>query len=154
MPTWFYSIRDIDPSKTVKCAKREIRISPKDAREVCNTIKGMKIEDAKKMLEDVIVMKKVIPIKHYKGGVPHKQQDAKFYAGRYPIKATDEILKLLTELEANAEHKGLDIEKLIIIHAATHRGRKIKKYIPRAFGRGSPYFDTLTHVELACHEGK
>ena len=154
MPTWLYSIRDIDPSKTVKCAKREIRISPKVAREVCNAIKGMKIEDAKKLLEDVIAMKKAIPYRHYKGGISHKQQDDKFYAGRYPVKATNEILNLLTELEANAEHKGLDIEKLIIIHAASHRGRKIKKYIPRAFGRGSPNFDTLTHVELACHEGK
>ena len=154
MPTWLYSIRDIDPSKTVKCAKREIRISPKAAREVCNTIKGMKIEDAKKFLEDIIAMKKTIPFRRYKSGVGHKQQDAKFYAGRYPIKATNEILELLTELEANAEHKGLDMEKLIITHAVSHRGRKIKKYIPRAFGRGSPSFDTLTHVELACHEGK
>ncbi len=112
----------------------------------------MNAEDAKKYLEDVISKKRAIPYRRYKKETPHRGQENKFYAGRYPVKAANKILGLLEELEANAEYKGLNTEKLKITHAAAHRGRKIKKYIPRAFGRSSPYFDTLTHVELVCSE--
>ncbi len=152
MPTWLYSIKDLDVSKTVKCAGREYRISSKSATEICRAIKGMNAEDAKKYLEDVISKKRAIPYRRYKKETPHRGQENKFYAGRYPVKAANKILGLLEELEANAEYKGLNTEKLKITHAAAHRGRKIKKYIPRAFGRSSPYFDTLTHVELVCSE--
>lgn len=154
MPTWLYSTKELDPSKTVKCAGREYRISPKAAREVCNTIKGMSVKDAKKLLEDVIAKKRSIPFRRYKKGIPHRRQEDAFYAGRYPVKVANQILKLLIELESNAEFKGFNTDKLKITHAVTHRGRKIKKYFPRAFGRGSPNFDTMTHVELACYESK
>ncbi len=63
------------------------------------------------------------------------------------------ILKLVEELEANAEYRGLDVEKVKIIHAATQRGMKLRNYIPRAHGRSSPYFNTLAHVELVGFEG-
>jgi large subunit ribosomal protein L22 len=68
------------------------------------------------------------------------------------VKAADRILRLLRELEANAEYKGLDIENLKIIHAVSHRGRKIRAYTPRAFGRASPSFETLSHVEIVGYE--
>lgn len=152
MPEWGYSIQDLDPDKTVKCSGRELRISPKAAAEVCRAIKGMKLDEAKRFLEEVIKMKRPVPFKRYKKEVPHRRMDEKWYAGRYPVKAAKKILKLLEELEANAEYKGMDVENLIIIHAASQRGRKIKKYIPRAFGRATPYFETLTHVELVGYE--
>lgn len=152
MPEWGYSIQDLDPDKTVKCSGRELRISPKAATEVCRAIKGMKLDEAKRFLEEVIKMKRPVPFRRYKKEVPHRRMDEKWYAGRYPVKAAKRILKLLEELEANAEYKGMDVENLIIIHAASQRGRKIKKYIPRAFGRATPYFETLTHVELVGYE--
>jgi len=58
------------------------------------------------------------------------------------------MLKLLDGLEANAEFKGIDLDRARIVHAAAHRGRRIRKYIERAFGRSSPYDRTLTHIEL------
>lgn len=152
MPEWEYSIKELDPARTVKCAGRELRISPKAATEICRTIKGMKLDDAKKLLEEVIAKKRAIAYRRYKKEVPHKNLQEKWYAGRYPVKAAKKILKLLEELEANAEYKGLDVEKLRIIHAASQRGMKIKKYIPRAFGRSSPSFETLTHIELVGYE--
>jgi large subunit ribosomal protein L22 len=54
--------------------------------------------------------------------------------------------------ETNAEFKGLDIERLRIIHASAYPGMKIKRYVQRAFGRSSPRFTTLTHVELILEE--
>lgn len=151
MPTWGYSVKGLDPARTVKCAGREMRISPKAATEICKAIKGMNLADAKKLLEDVAEKKRSIPYRHYHKEVPHKGNQG-FHAGRYPVKAANRIRRLLEELEANAEYRGLDTEKLRITHAASHRGMKVRKYTPRAFGRASPSFNTLTHVELVGYE--
>ncbi|NHW44659.1 MAG: 50S ribosomal protein L22, partial [Candidatus Verstraetearchaeota archaeon] len=53
----------------------------------------------------------------------------------------------------NAENKGLDVERLVIVHAAAHKGPVIRKYIPRAFGRATPFFQQLVHIEVAVKEG-
>ena len=152
MPTWGYSIKGLNPEKTAIASGRDLRISPKAAREICLTIKNMRLEDAKKFLEEVIAGKKAVPFKRHKKEVPHRRGLQGWYAGKYPKKASKEILKVLNALEANAEEKGLDVEKLRIIHAAAQRGTKIRKYIPRAFGRSTPYFQQLTHVEFAVEE--
>ncbi|MCD6529901.1 50S ribosomal protein L22 [Candidatus Bathyarchaeota archaeon] len=148
MPEWGYSITDIDPYTMVKASGREVSISHKAAREICKTIKGMKLEVAKDFLQKVILKKAPVPFRRYKKKVAHQRGLQKFYAGRYPVKAAKEILKVLENAEANAEYKGLDTEGLYIIHASAYPGIKRKKFIPRAFGRSSPYFDTLCHIEL------
>ena len=58
MPKWGYSITELDPDKTVKASGRGLRISPKHAREICKTIKGMKLYQAKGYLSQVIQKKK------------------------------------------------------------------------------------------------
>jgi large subunit ribosomal protein L22 len=78
--------------------------------------------------------------------------DEAWYAGRYPVKAAKAFLFLLEELEANAEYKGLDVDRLRIVHAATQRGMKSQRYISRAMGRASPYINTMVHVELMGYE--
>ncbi len=74
------------------------------------------------------------------------------YAGRYPVKAAQAILKIVDSLEANSEDIGLDITRLKITHAASQKARVLKRYIPRAFGRSSPHFDHLCHIELIAQE--
>lgn len=152
MPEWGYSVKGLDPDKTVKCAGRELKMSPKAAVEICHTIRGMKIGEAKTLLEQVIKKRRPIAFRRYKKKVAHKSLPEKTFAGRYPVKTADRILRLLRELEANAEYKGLDIENLKIIHAVSHRGRKIRAYTPRAFGKASPSFETLSHVEIVGYE--
>jgi large subunit ribosomal protein L22 len=75
-------------------------------------------------------------------------------AGRYPTKAAKRILALLEELQSNAEYKGLDVDRLRIVHAASQRGMKLRNYVPRAFGRSSPSYNTLTHIELIGYEAQ
>jgi len=152
MPRWGYSVGWIDPERTAKASGRELRISPKHAREVCKTIKGMMLEDAKKFLEDVIAMRRPVPFRRYKKKVPHRRGLQGFCTGRFPVKAARYILRLLEQVEANAEFKGLNTEKLKIIHAAAYPGMKLKKFFPRAFGRSSPNFEVLTHVEIVVQE--
>jgi large subunit ribosomal protein L22 len=62
------------------------------------------------------------------------------------------VYEVLSNCESNAEYKGLDTEKLRIIHAATFQGRKMRRYIERAHGRSTPYFKTLTHIEIVLQE--
>jgi large subunit ribosomal protein L22 len=152
MPTWRYSITGLDPDRTAIASGRDLRISPKAAREICTYVKGRRLAEAKQILEEVTVKERPIPFKRYNKLIPHRRGVPGFYAGRYPVKAAREILKVLDQVEANAEFKGLLVDRLKIIHIVAHRGRQIRKYIPRAFGRSTPYFDMLTHVEVAVRE--
>ena len=152
MPSWKYSVQGLDPDRTAIASGRDLRISPKAAREICRYINGMNLERAKETLQDVIELKSPIPYRRHKKKVAHRRGVEGFDAGRFPQKAAGEILKLLDSVEANAEFKGLYTDRLKIIHIAAHRARVIRNYIPRAFGRSSPYFNYLTHIEVAVEE--
>jgi len=41
---------------------------------------------------------------------------------------------------------------LKIIHAAAHRGPVLRGYIPRAFGRATPFNEQTTHIEIVVEE--
>ena len=154
MPKWGYSIipEELDPEKTAKASGREIKVSRKAAREVCRAIKGMMLSTAKTYLRDVIEKKKAIPFRRYKKKVGHHRGLDKTFAGRYPVKTSQKILHVLEAAEANAENKGLDVERLRIFHAAAYPGIKIKRYMPRAQGRASPKYETTTHIEIVLDE--
>ncbi len=152
MPKWGYSLLGLDPERTAKASGRELRVSHKAAREVCNTVKGMYLDEAKAFLGQVILQKKPIPFHRFKKKVGHRHGLQKAFAGRYPVKAARGVLEVLEGAEANAEYKGLNIERLRIIHASAYPGMKIKGYIPRAFGRSSPRFETLCHIELVLEQ--
>ena len=154
MPKWGYSIisEELDPEKTVKASGREVRVSHKHAREVCNTIKGMMLTKAKDYLRDVMEKKKAVPFRRYSKKAGHRRGLEKASAGRYPIKAAAKIIKILEGAQANAENKGLDVDRLRIIHSAAYPGMKVKRFTPRAHGRASPKVDTLTHVEIVLAE--
>jgi large subunit ribosomal protein L22 len=155
MPKWGYSISNLDPEKTVKSAGRELRVSHKHAREVCTAIKGMTLEQARNYLNRVVTKKQPVPFRRYRKKLGHRHgvgQGA--YAARYPIKTAKKVLQILAGAEANAEFKGLDTERLHIIHASAHPGMKLERSIPRAMGRSTPKIQTLTHIELVLEEAE
>ncbi|MCW4018049.1 MAG: 50S ribosomal protein L22 [Candidatus Bathyarchaeota archaeon] len=154
MPKWGYSIitQQLDPEKTVIASGREVRVSHKHTREVCRTIKGMMLTKAKEYLLDVAEKKKAVPFRRYQKKAGHRHGLDHAFAGRYPIKAATQVLKVLKNAEANAENKSLDIDRLQIIHAAAYPGMKVKRYTPRAHGRASPKYNTLSHIEIALGE--
>ena len=154
MPKWGYSIIEemLNPEKTAKASGRELKVSHKAAREVCRAIKGMMLNNAKEYLRDVSAKKKAIPYTRYKKKLPHRHGLIKTFAGRYPVKASEQILDVLNSAQSNAENKGLDVDRLRIIHAAAYQGMKLKRYAPRAHGRASPKYDTTTHIEIVLDE--
>jgi large subunit ribosomal protein L22 len=154
MPKWGYSIieEELDPEKTAKASGREIRVSHKSAREICRTIKGMTLAKAKTYLRDVTEKRKAVPFRRYKKKLGHRHGLDKAFAGRYPVKTAQKILHVVEGAEANAENKGLDLDRLSVLHAAAYPGIKIKRYTPRAHGRASPKYETTTHIEIVLDE--
>jgi len=154
MPKWGYSIiqETLDPEKTAKASGRELKVSHKAAREVCRAVRGMTLSAAKEYLRDVMVKKKAIPYTRYKKKLGHRHGLVRSFAGRYPIKASEQILHVIEAAESNAENKGLDVDRLRIMHAAAYQGMKIKRFTPRAHGRASPKYNTTTHVEIVLDE--
>ncbi len=152
MPSWNYSIRGLDPDRTAIASGRDLRISPKAAREVCRHIRGMRLDKAKEILEQVIELKTPIPYRRHNKKVAHRKGAQGYDAGRFPKKAAGEILKLLDSVESNAEFKGLYTDRLKIVHINAQRARVLRNYMPRAFGRSSPHFNHLTHIEVAVEE--
>lgn len=147
MPRFGYSFKVDGP-----CARaygKEMRISPKDAVEVCRAIKGMRLAEAKKYLQDVIEMKRAVRFTLHRKKVPHRRGVG---SGAYPVKAASEILKLLENAEANAVYRGLDPEKLRIVHASAYKGITIPGILPRAFGRATRFDKPLTNAELILKE--
>jgi large subunit ribosomal protein L22 len=152
MPLYKYSFQRYDPLLHIRASGREVDVSPKNAREVCKAINGMFLNDAKTYLEAVKEKEAAVPLRRYKRGSAHRSEINGFHAGAYPIKAAAKVLEVLGNLEANAEFKGRDLDRLKIIHAAALRGRMNRAYTPRAQGRSSPSFNTLVHIELVATE--
>lgn len=137
--------------RSAKAFLWEANISPKKSMEICRELRGKNIQDAKKLLEDIIAMKKPIPYKRYKRDVPHRKGKG-IMAGRYPVKPASEILKLIKGAESNARYKGLDIDALIIMHCSAHRGRILKGRMPRARGRSTDWNEQTTNVQIILEE--
>ncbi|MCW3984427.1 MAG: 50S ribosomal protein L22 [Candidatus Bathyarchaeota archaeon] len=154
MPKWGYSIINemLNPEKTAKASGRELKISHKAAREVAKAIKGMDLAQAKDFLRDVVAKKRPVPYTRFTKKLGHKGGMQKRCVGRYPVKTAEQVLRVLQAAQANAENKGLDVDRLRVMHSAAYQGVKLKRYTPRAHGRASPKYDVLTHVEIVLEE--
>ncbi|ALL01065.1 50S ribosomal protein L22P [Pyrodictium delaneyi] len=154
MPTWHYSVR-VDEERSAKAMVWDAPISYKKIVELARVIRGMRLEEARKFLERVAAGKEPIPVRRYARKQAHHRGLAARYKwpiGRYPVKAARILLKLLDNVANNAEVKGLDTEKLRIVHIAVHKGRVLKRWMPRAFGRSTPRFKKYSHIEVVVAE--
>ena len=138
-----------DKETMARAYGKELKISPKAGNEICRKIRGMVVEDAIELLEDVIILKRSIPYKRYNKCVPHRKEGA---AGRFPVKASKQILKVIEAAIANAEHRDElghpDRDELKISTAAAYKGRILPGWIQRAHGRATPFNEETTNVEI------
>ena len=151
MGRYDYAFQNFDSTRHVRASIREKKISHKHAREVATALKGLTIEKARDYMISVVAKDRAVPFRRFKNQVGHRS-DPGMMSGRYPEKTAKEFLKLLDNLESNAEYKGMDIDRLKIINATAHKGVLIKRFIPRAQGRATDKNDVLTHVELVAQE--
>ena len=70
--------------------------------------------------------------------------------GRYPVKATREIIKLINSAMDNARHQfeDVDAEEMTISHIAAHRGQIKRGFMPRARGRATPKNHYRVNLEI------
>jgi len=101
-------------------------ISPKQSIEICNFLRGKKLERVKKELAEVLNEKTAIPFKRFTDGIGHKPGN--LTSGRYPKKACGEILKMLNSAQANAQFKGLSSADLVVRHIIAQRASKVWHY--------------------------
>lgn len=151
MPSWGYSYA-AQGEKEAMASGRDLRVSFKEMVELLREIRGKKLSEAYKILDDVISLKRPIPFRRYNGGVPHRRGLSGFKAGRYPVKAAKLVRKILKSAEHNAMGKDLDPDSLYVKHAAAQMGMKLRRFFPRAYGRATPKIEQLVHVEIVLEE--
>ena len=88
-------------------------------------------------------MKHPIAFRRHKLKVGHRSELVGFPSGSYPVRPAKSILGVLRNLQANCEFKGLDPDRVQLIHSAALAGRVIKDFVPRAHGSSSPNFHIL-----------
>ena len=145
-----YSRKIEDESNIAKAMGTDLNIPFKHAIVICDKLRGMKIEDAISLLEAVVALEKSIPFKRFNTGVGHRPKSEEFKVGKYPQKAASKFLRILRNLEGNADFKGLDIENLKIIHAAAQKGLSRKKIAPK--GRWKRWVTQLVNVQIIAEE--
>ena len=112
-----------------------VPISTKQSAAICRFIKRKKIQQAIKELEEVVKIKKSIPMK---GEIPHRK--GKMMSGRFPEKAAKHFIILLKSLASNSIQDGL--EDPIIVEAVANIGA-------RPFGRAG-IRRKRTHIKIVA----
>jgi len=108
----------------VRAILRYAKISPTKARQVLRLIQGMKAGDALYQLKFI------------------------------PKKAARIVEGVLKSALANAEQKGLDLDKLYIKKAVADEGPIYKKWLPRAHGRATMMRKRTSHITIELQERK
>jgi ribosomal protein L22(archaeal)/L17(eukaryotic/archaeal) len=138
-----------DPDISAKARAQDQPISPKFAREVAGMIRGMKVNTAVMMLEEVIEETRPVPLKRYNKRVSHKKGVG---PGRYPVKASKAILGVVKSAMSNAEYKGLDVSNMAISTISIARGQTIPGHMPRAQGRATQWNQETANIEVIIEE--
>merc|ERR1712138_91176 len=139
-------------AESCKARGSHLRVHFKNTRETCHAIKGMDLKKAQSYLQHVIEKKEAIPFRRYCGGVGRTAQAKNAGStngqARWPKKAAEFVLNLLSNAEANAELKSLEIDKLFVSHIQVNRAVQNRRRTYRAHGRINPYMSHPCHVEL------
>jgi large subunit ribosomal protein L22 len=120
-----YSAKEYNKENMARVFGRSLPISLKQSIEICNFIRNRNVNYAKNVLNRVINHKQAIPFKRFNANTGHKKKIA---AGRYPKKASMEILKLVNSVEANAQFKGLNTSNLVITHINANKASKVMHF--------------------------
>jgi large subunit ribosomal protein L22 len=110
----------IEDNKIAKASAKYLRLSPKKARRVLNQIRGYSYQDALMILEFM------------------------------PYRACNPIWQVLNSAVANAENNlSLNRQNLIIKSAFVDKGPTLKRFRPRAQGKGFPIKKPTCHISIS-----
>ena len=140
-----YSAKNYNKENMARAIGKSLPISFKQSIEICNFIRNENVNYAKTVLSRVMEHKQPIPFKRFNMDVGHKK--GSIAAGRYPKKASIEILNLINHVEANAQFKGLNTAYLVITHINANKSSKVMH-----FGRKRSRESKRTNVEIVVQE--
>merc|ERR1712057_109447 len=147
-----YSQAAENEAESCKAKGSHLRVHFKNTRETCLAIKGMMLKKAQSYLQHVIEHKEAVAFRRYCGGVGRTSQAKNAGAtngqARWPKKSAEFVLNLLTNAEANAELKSLDMDRLFISHIQVNKAQQQRRRTYRAHGRINPYMSSPCHVEM------
>ena len=101
---------------------KSVPVSTKYSMAICRFIKHKTIEKAIKDLEEVVALRKAVPMK---GEIPHRK--GKIMSGRFPKRASESFIMLLKSLLGNANNHDVDepvISEAIANQASRPFGRR------------------------------
>ena len=136
--------------------------------EICRTVRGMTAGAAVRKLEKVLLIDsdrpdirakaEAIPYRLGSGNKKRKRSGPSMVGhrkggmgpGRYPVKASRVVIKLLNSAMDNArhQHEDIDAEDMFITHIAAHRGTIKRCFMPRARGRATPKNHYQVNLEV------
>merc|ERR1712188_280326 len=139
-------------AESCKAKGSNLRVHFKNTRETAQAIKGMMLRKAVAYLTHVVEHKEAIPFRRYCGGLGRTSQAKNAGStngqARWPKKSAEFVLNLLSNAEANAELKSLDMDKLFIAHIQVNKAVQNRRRTYRAHGRINPYMSHPCHVEV------
>ena len=144
-----YTYRSESGVNVARARGIELPISPKKTYEVLNAIRGLPVESARTLLEEVVALKRAVPFRRYNQETAHHRGVG---PARYPKKVAKSVLSVLRNAEENAEYDGLDAERLYVKVASSARGRIRIARMPRAHGHPDPWNEQTTNVEIVLGE--
>lgn len=152
-----FNSKEVDnETKATKARGTHLRVHYKHCREIAHAILGRGLENARQYLENVLVYKDAIPFTKYRGGIGRHSIAKKYKATgdkvSWPIKATKTFLDLITNMESNADAKGLNKANIKITHANVNQAPKMRRRTYRAHGRINAYMSSPAHIELIGEE--
>lgn len=105
-----------------KAKGSNLGISQKHSTEIGNFIRGDSVQEAKEKLRGVIDEEVAVPYERFNSDLAHRSGD--MAAGRYPVNAATEILKVVKSAEQNAIDQGLDEDRLDIVEFYATQGNR------------------------------
>ncbi|MBI4045086.1 MAG: 50S ribosomal protein L22 [Candidatus Diapherotrites archaeon] len=143
-----------DPKKTCRVIGKNKPVSLKYSTELVREIKGKMVSSAEAFLNRVLEKKDFLPIRRYTSKIGHRKGEAKSFTktGKYPFKVAKVFLGLLSDLRANADYKGMNAEKLLIVHGFASMGYRRTSNQPQGRISGKARKNKSTHIELIALE--
>ena len=146
----------------------QVDMHVKHCFEVCRAVKNKTAGEAIAFLNQVLkidsnradVRRKAaaVPFRHGSGNKRKRRSGPSMVGhrkggigpGRFPVKASREIIKVIESAMENAryQYEDIDAEEMLITHIAAHRGRIRKGWIPRARGRATPSNHYQVNLEV------
>ena len=139
-----YSAKEYNKENMARAIGKSLPISFKQSVEICNFIRNKNLSYVKNVLGRVVNNEQAIPFRKYNHNIGHKKKIA---AGRYPKKASMEILSLINNVEANAQFKGMNTANLVITHINANKSSKVMHS-----GRKRSRAAKRTNVEIVVGE--